>query len=253
MSDPELFLRYHRDREREVRDRLVVEHDWLARACAKRFLGRGEPLADLNQVARFGLVKAVERFDPTLGNQFTSFAVPTMMGELRRHFRDASWSVHVPRRHKELLARIVATQDRLGHELGRSPRAEELAEALEVDLDAVLEALEANSAYRCLSLDAGAEEESGPLDLHRRLGEEDAELQTLDVRITATDALATLDERSQQIVVWRFYEGCTQREIGQRLGLGQVQVSRLLRAALDRLREHLAGSDSTGHAATTGA
>jgi RNA polymerase sigma-B factor len=233
----ELFLDYARTRDRRLRDELVLRHEWVARTCARRFSDRGEPLADLLQVAQIGVVKAVERFDPTLGNRFASFAMPTVLGELRRHFRDTTWHLSVPRRAKELSTRMNATGDLLSQRLGRAPRIDELAEELGVDPDLVAETIAANRCYRPSSIDGVAtdgDDQSGRPTLP---GADDPEYAQSELRVVTLRALRRLDERSRNIVVWRFYEGCTQSEIGDRLGIGQVQVSRLLRGALERLRE----------------
>lgn len=240
----ELFRTYRATGDRRVRDRLVLDHDWIARRCAQRFVGRGEPFADLIQVARIGVVKAVERFDPTRGHHFVSFAHPTVLGELRRHFRDTTWSVSVPRRFKDLTSQLTATRETLTQELGRPPRVEEVATAMDIDVDMVLETMEANQSYRTSSLDGSPTETSGtPSSLHHRMGADDPGLDTADLRLSTIEALEGLDPRSRSIVVWRFYEGCTQSEIGARLGIGQVQVSRLLRSALGHLRGQLADQE----------
>lgn len=237
------FEEYWRTRDRRLRDRLIADHQWLANRSARRFTHRGEPFADLLQVAQIGLVKAIERFDPTLGNHFPSFATPTVLGELRRHFRDTTWRVSVPRRSKELITRLNSTIETLHQTLERAPRVDEVAEAMGVDSDIVLETMEANLHYRTTSLDEGSGGEFGDsAPSAGRAGVDDPELESADTRLTTLAAIGKLDERSRQIVTWRFYEGCTQSEIGQRLGIGQVQVSRLLRSALARLRTDL---DST--------
>lgn len=238
------FDEYWHTRDRRVRDQLVADHQWLANRSARRFAHRGEPFADLLQVAQIGLVKAVDRFDPTLGNHFPSFATPTVLGELRRHFRDTTWRVSVPRRSKELITRLNSTIEMLTQTLERAPRVDEVAEAMGVDSDVVLETMEANLHYRTASLDepsAGGDGDGAPSD--GRAGTDDPELTSADTRVTTLAALRKLDERSRQIVTWRFYEGCTQSEIGERLGIGQVQVSRLLRGALARMRTELGQSN----------
>jgi RNA polymerase sigma-B factor len=237
----ELFRDYRSSRNRRIRDQLVIEHQWIARRCARRFSDRGEPYADLLQVAQIGVVKAVERFDPSLGHRFASYAMPTVMGELRRHFRDTTWHVAVPRRSKDLIGRLNSTIETLSHQLERSPLVEEVAEAMGVEPEVVLETMEAGRCYRASSLDGTPLGDAGKMsDAHERMGADDPDLDDAPLRLSTAEAVRQLDERSRSIILWRFYEGCTQSEIGDRLGIGQVQVSRLLRAALGRLRSSLA-------------
>jgi RNA polymerase sigma-B factor len=235
----EMFRAYHQSRDRRLRDVLVLEHQWIAQRCARRFADRGEPLADLVQVAQIGLVKAVDRFDPTLGHAFVSFATPTVTGELRRHFRDTTWKVAVPRRLKDLLPRLNAAIETLHQRLGRPPLVEEVAQELGVEADLVIETMDANRCYRTASLDVHADDGHGAPS-YERVGLADPELDGAELRLSAREAVRQLDERSQNIILWRFYEGCTQSEIGERLGVGQVQVSRLLRSALAELKSRLA-------------
>ncbi len=238
------FAEYRATRDRSIRNELVVQYDWLAHACARRFADRGEPWADLVQVAQLGVVKAVERFDPARGVSFPTFAVPTVVGELKRHFRDATWSLSVPRRCKELLTRMNVANESLHQRLGRAPTVDEIAEVLGVERDLVLETIEANQAYRSTSLEQPRTQPGGDAERPRSemLGADDEGLDNAELRLSAVRALAVLDERMRKIVYWRFFEECTQREIGRRLGIGQVQVSRLLRSALAQLRSEL-GAD----------
>lgn len=231
----ERFSIYQDSGSRAIRNQLVEDHQWLAERCARRFGGRGESSEDLGQVAWIGLIKAVERFDPKRGIEFSGFATPTITGEIKRHFRDATWRLSVPRRPKEQRTRIVAAVDVLHQRLGRSPTVEEIADFLQLDRDIVVEALFANRAYRAESLDA----EVAPIEGQDYAHGGPDEAADADVRIAAFDALGALGARDRQIMYWRFYEECTQREIGERLGVGQVQVSRLIRAALDRLRPQI--------------
>jgi RNA polymerase sigma-B factor len=227
------FRTYRSTGNRKVRDQIVEHHAWIADRCVRRFSDRGESTQDLMQVAQIGIVKAVERFDPERGHGFPAFAMPTVMGELRRHFRDATWEVAVPRRSKDLVAGVNATISTLNQELGRPPTVDDVARAMAISADTVLETMEAARCYRTGSLDDSRDDGASA---HERMGGEDPGLRDVELRVTARAAIRLLDERSQRIVLWRFYEGLTQAEIGERLGVGQVQVSRLVRAALATLR-----------------
>lgn len=240
-SDASLFERYRRSRDPAMRNELVLRHQWLARRCATSMNHRGVPLADLVQVAGIGLIKAVERYDPDRAVSFPSFAIPTMMGEIRRHFRDMTWAVKVPRTAKEQRGRVQAAADQLHQTLGRSPTTDEIAGHCGLDIAVVVETQFTNSLYRCSSLDQ-ARDDTGDTIETRSVDAARAHdsVAAAELRLEAVRAIAGLPERSRKIILWRFYEECTQREIGERLGVGQVQVSRLLRAALEQLRAQLA-------------
>lgn len=228
------------------RNRFVLEHRWIAERCARRFTRRGEPYDDLLQVAYLGLVKAADRFDPSMGNSFSSFAMPTVLGELRRHFRDRTWVMQVPRRSKDLITQMNAAIETLYQRQQRMPDADEVAAELRVDVEAVLETMEARGAYRpgSLHLVASDTERDGTgIARIETIGDDDASLVDAADRMTTFGALRSLDPRTRRILVWRFYEGRTQSEIGERLGIGQVQVSRLLRAALVTVRQTLEDDD----------
>lgn len=235
-----LFRRYRATRNRAIRNELVVRHQWLAERCAQRFRNRGEPHCDIVQVAQLGLVKAVERFDPTRRTSFASFAIPTITGEIKRHFRDHTWSVRVPRRSKDLMVSVREGTEALHHRLGHSPTVDEVAAYIGSNRETVLETMEAGAAYRSSSIDQLMRGDAIPIrDL---LGGEDRDLEGAVLRVTSRQALANLDERSREVLYWRFYEQCTQDEIGARLGIGQVQVSRLLRSLLKKLRNEIDAS-----------
>jgi RNA polymerase sigma-B factor len=241
----ERFAEYHATGDLRLRDQLIEDHLWIASHVARRFMDRGEPLDDLVQVARLGLVKALERFDPEHGSSFPAYAMPSVLGEVRRHFRDATWSLKVTRRAKELSLEVTKVTNELSHELGRSPRIDEIAARLDVSEDLVLDALDASAAYRALPLTGsggGGDDEDGPSpDNGPMLGYEDAQLTSTPERVALRDALASLPERERRIVELRFYEGLTQSEIAARVGTSQVHVSRLLRASLARLQDVLSG------------
>ena len=232
----EKFERCRASDDKRIRDELILDHQWIAERCAARFARRGEPFDDLLQVALLALVKAVDRFDPGRGFTFPSYAMPTVMGELRRHFRDHTWSMSVPRRSKDLLTPMNAAIEVLNQRNGRAPTVAEVAQELNVDTEAVLETLEARAAYHPRSIHQPDHHAEQAREADRTLGEEDDDLVDTPTRVSVLSATRRLDARSRRIVLWRFYEGCTQREIGERLGIGQVQVSRLLRAALGQIR-----------------
>ncbi len=236
-SDEEVmqaFVRLRERPDRSLRNRLIEDHRWLAEVCARRLSRRGEPLDDLIQVALLGLVKAVDRFDPDFAVPFRAYASKTMRGELRRHYRDHTWALKVPRRMKDLSVGASAVVDRLTQRLGRTPTVADLALELGVGEDEVIETLTASAGYRTCALEgpAGRADRADPVEL----GVEDAELASADVRPDVARMLATLPARQRTVIYLRFYRQMTQQEIGDRLGLSQVHISRLLRAALEALR-----------------
>ncbi len=233
----EAFQEFATTRSSLVRDRLIEAHLGLAEYLARRFSNRGEPLDDLVQVASLGLVKAVERFDPARGLEFTTFATPTIVGELKRHFRDKGWAVRVPRRVQELHLRVTGVIDDLQLELGRSPTVAEIAVRAGTSEDEVIEAVDAGSAYRSASLDAGRSDDEESPGLLGQLGQLDPELARAERRAALTPLMAELPEREQLMLYLRFYQGKTQSEIAHRLGISQMHVSRLLSRSLERLRE----------------
>jgi RNA polymerase sigma-B factor len=240
-----LLLAYHRDGDRDARERALVELMPLVRALANRYSGRGEPLEDLVQVGALGLIKAVDRFDVDRGVEFSSYAVPTIVGEIRRHFRDKAWAMHVPRRLKELSVRLSRVLDELTTELGRSPTVAELAEATGADEEEVIDALDSAHAYSTRSLHAPFEE-GGDDTLAEKLGVEDAGFEEIEDGSLITAGLDALDERERRIVELRFFEEMTQSQIAAEVGISQMHVSRLLRRALTIMRgriEEMSTSD----------
>ena len=223
---------------RRQRDRIIERCLPLADHIARRFHGRGEALDDLIQVARVGLVNAVNRYDVDTGSDFVSFAVPTIMGEVRRHFRDNSWSVKVPRRLKELHLRLGTATAELSQQLGRAPTASELAAALEMDREEVVEGLVAGSSYNTLSIDSGGGSEDVPAILET-LGDIDLSLLQIENREALRPLLAALPDRERRVLLLRFFESLTQTQIAERVGISQMHVSRLLARSLARLREEL--------------
>jgi RNA polymerase sigma-B factor len=227
---------------RRQRDVFIERCLPVADHIARRFSNRGEPLEDLVQVARMGLIQAVNRFDAENGADFLAFAIPTMMGEVRRYFRDHGWSVKVPRRLKELGPRLKRSREELSQRLGRAPTASEIASHLGLDREEVVQAQIAYSAYSTLSSDAPGPGAAGDDDgrwVASSFGDFDANLdKVLDVE-TVRPILAALPERQQVVLRLRFFENMTQTQIGERLGISQMHVSRLLARSLATLREHV--------------
>ena len=226
-------------RREMLRDELVRGYLPVAQHIARRFAHRGEPLDDLTQVATVGLINAIDRFAPDKGHDFFSFAVPTISGEVRRHFRDLGWSMRVPRRLKDLHVSINRGVSELSQQLGRAPRPSELAKHLGVDVSDVLEGLEAADAYRSSSLDDLLSSEQGSATVGELVGEADAELDRVDTQQALRPVLAELAERERTIVMLRFFGNMTQTQIAEQVGISQMHVSRLLTQTLDRLRSRL--------------
>ena len=226
------------ERER-LREELVTEHMPVARHIARRFAHRGEPLDDLTQVAVMGLINAVDRFDPARGTDFLSFAVPTIMGEVRRYFRDSSWSVRMPRRLKEMHLAISAASTTLSQELGRAPTPSELAEHLGTTREEVYEGLAAGNAYHSSSLDDLLLDEDSAVSLGSTIGSDDPALAGVENRAALNPLLASLPERERTILLMRFFGNLTQTQIAQRIGISQMHVSRLLARTLRELREQV--------------
>lgn len=237
------FDEYRKTRDVRLRNELIEAHVRLAEFCARRFVYRGEPFDDLRQVALVGLLKAVERFEPDRGVRFTSFATPTIVGELKRHFRDRGWAVRVPRRLQELHLQIGRLVGSLNQELGRPPTTAELAQRAGVSEEEVLESMEAATLYRLSSLDVTRVDDDGlEVAVGSRLGAEDPEFASVESRVEVLELLRQLPEREQRIVYLRFFEGLTQAEIAERVGLSQMHVSRLLARSLDVLADQVGGT-----------
>lgn len=239
----EIFTAYQSakdDAERlKHRERLVSQHIGLVEFLARRFRNRGEPVEDLIQVGTIGLLKAIDRFDLDREVEFSTYATPTIVGELKRHFRDKGWAVRVPRRLQELHLELTKTVGNLGHDLGRSPTVEEIAKAAGITEEEVLEGLEIAQAYNFTSLDAPIDSEDGSTSFADQLGGEDEQLENLEYRAALAPEMAKLPERERKIVYLRFFKGLTQSEIASRLGISQMHVSRLLTRTLAQLREAL--------------
>lgn len=236
----ELFRRFKEEGDMDAREKLVMSHLNLVRFIANKFKNRGEPIDDLIQVGYLGLLKAIDRFDPSRGLEFTTFATPTIMGEIKRHFRDKGWSVRVPRRLQELSAKVNQATDTLTSQLQRSPTIAEIADYLDATVDEVLEAMESSSAYSSVSLEApsGADDDDTPSVIDR-YATEDSDLAFTDDRIIIEEALANFSPRERDVIEMRFLKGMTQIEIAEKLGISQVQVSRLLRRTLKKIQDKI--------------
>ncbi|MGH3773179.1 MAG: SigB/SigF/SigG family RNA polymerase sigma factor [Pseudonocardiaceae bacterium] len=230
-------------RRQRLREQLISGYLPVAEHIARRFAGRGEPLEDLVQVATVGLINAVDRFEPDRGSDFFSFAVPTITGEVRRHFRDHGWSTRVPRRLKDLHIAIRGTLAELSQQLGRAPRPSEIAEQLGVPLSEVIEGLQAGEAYRSSSLDEMLGSGEGNATLGESIGGLDAELALIDDREALRPLLAELAPRDRTILTLRFFRHLTQTQIAEQIGISQMHVSRVLRQTLAFLQERMASSD----------
>lgn len=227
-------LREHPDAA--TRDRLIEHYLPLARSVANRYRHAPQSFEDVLQVANLALVKAVDGFDPERGLAFSSYAVPTIIGEIKRHFRDTAWALHVPRALKEKVLLVERCERDLSAALGRAPTVDDLAAATGLSNEGVLDALEARSAHDAESIDRGGDEDDG-IERSAAIGAVDELLEAVDVRATLSTAMSQLGERDQRIVRLRFVDGLTQTQIAERVGVSQMQVSRLLRSALRELRE----------------
>jgi RNA polymerase sigma-B factor len=244
VEERRLFDRYRRGDDPAARAALAERFLPMARMLARRYHGGGEPLDDLVQVASLGLLKAIDRFDPERGIAFSTFAVPTILGELKRHFRDKGWSLRVPRDLQELTARVERASNLLLHELQRAPTPSELAERLGVSVEQVVEAHQAASAQRADSLDRVSSRDDGDeLHVMDSLGSEDPGYRQAEQSATLGSLMSVLNDREREILRLRFVEDLTQSEIGERVGLSQMHVSRLLRQAVAALRQAADGDE----------
>jgi RNA polymerase sigma-B factor len=234
----ELFVRWQKQHDQRAREQLVERFLPLARKLARRYAGAREPFDDLVQVASLGLVKAVDRFDVSRGTAFSSFAVPTILGELKRYFRDLGWSVHVPRGAQEQALKVEEAQQQLTSRTGRPPTVDELAQYLELSVEDVLDGLETAGAHHSTSLDAPRDEIDGEsTTLAEAFGADDEHYELVDATVTISTAARELPARERRVLALRFVEDLTQTQIADEIGVSQMQVSRILRRALGRLRE----------------
>jgi RNA polymerase sigma-B factor len=232
-------------RRQEVRDELVTRHLPLVNHLARRFNNRGEPLEDLVQVATVGLINSVDRFDPDRGVEFLSYAVPTIVGEIKRYFRDKAWNLKVPRSLQELNLQVIKANDTLSQHLGRSPTITEIAAHVGASEEETLDAMELGNAYEMISLDSKLtfEGETAPLTVNDSVGVADLGLEKVETYDDLKDAVECLDNREKMIIYLRFFQGLSQTEVARRLKISQMHVSRLQHRALNRLKELLTASD----------
>lgn len=236
----ELFVKYQKTNDIHLRDRLVELHMYLVEFLARRFKSRGEPLEDLVQVGTIGLIKAIDRFDLGREVEFTTYATPTIVGTLKRHFRDQKWAIRVPRRLQELNLQIDGAISYLTQKLRRSPMVSEIAEYLKTTDEEVIEAMETSKAYTLISLDSDrSSEDDEEFSLLDFVGEDDKEIESLNDRDILNTALKILNNQEKKLLYYRFIKGLTQTEIAEKLGISQMHVSRLLRRTLEALREEV--------------
>jgi RNA polymerase sigma-B factor len=236
-EDRRLLEQYHRHGDRQAREALVERFLPLARQLARRYQRGSEPLDDLVQVASLGLLKAIDRFEPERPTAFSSFAVPTILGELKRHFRDRGWSVRVPRDLQEQAVRVERVAEELTRGLGRAPTPAEIAEHIGATTEQVLEAREAAGAYRAVSLDRPRDDDDESEGMADAMGIEDPGFGLAEDAATVERLMGVLSDREREVLRLRFVEDLTQSEIGARVGVSQMHVSRLIRQAVERLRE----------------
>ena len=245
-NDKELLRRYHEGGDTQAREQLIEQYLPLVRSLARRYSYRGEQLEDLVQVGCIGLIKAIDRFDTDRGVELTTYATPNIIGEIKRHFRDRGWAVRVPRGLQELNIQLSRLIEELTVQHGRSPTIPELAKAASVTDEEVLEALESGRAYTSLSLSAGSGggDEDGELDPLESLGTEEHQYEVSEDRAVLEPGFRVLDERERKILHLRFFEGLTQSQIAQQVGISQMHVSRLIRRSLEKIREEIAAEQS---------
>ena len=255
--DRELLRRYHERGDLAAREQLIEAHMSLVRSLARRYSYRGEQLEDLVQIGAIGLIKAIDRFDLERGVELTTYATPNIIGEIKRHFRDRGWAVRVPRGLQELNVQLSRLLERLTVQLGRSPTISELAEAASVDEEEVLEALESGRAYSSLSLSSGPTGGGGEeeVDLLETLGVEEHAYEVSEDRAILAPGFRVLDERERQILRLRFFDGLTQSQIAQQIGISQMHVSRLIRRSLEKVRQEIStdGDEEPSRRTTAGA
>ena len=239
-SDKALLRRYHEEGDLSAREQLIEQYMSLVRSLARRYAYRGEQLDDLVQIGAIGLIKAIDRFDLERGVELTTYATPNIIGEIKRHFRDRGWSVRVPRGLQELNIQLSRLLEELTVQFGRSPTIPELAKAAGVTDEEVLEALESGRAYSSLSLSAGTnQDEEGALDPLESIGTEEVRYELSEDMAVLAPGFRVLDDRERRILHLRFFEGLTQSQIAQQVGISQMHVSRLIRRSLEKIRAEI--------------
>lgn len=250
LSERELLLRLREQQDGAAREELIKRYLPLVKSLARRFASRGQPVEDLVQVGSIGLIKAVDRFDLDRGVELSTYATPTIMGEIKRYFRDKGWAVKVPRALQDLNVRLNRVVEQLTVELRRSPTIAELAAATEVSEEEVVEALESGRAYSSVSIfSGGGGEEDESLELLDYLGTEEEAYEIFEQRRVLAPAMARLDPRERLILHLRFFEGMTQTQVATRIGISQMHVSRLIRKSIDNLRQYMAEEEALTEAA----
>jgi RNA polymerase sigma-B factor len=246
IDDKILLRRYHEDGDLRAREQLIEQYMSLVRSLARRYSYRGEQLEDLVQIGAIGLIKAIDRFDLDRGVELTTYATPNIIGEIKRHFRDKGWAVRVPRGLQELNVRLSRLVEQLTVQLGRSPTIPELAKAAGVEEEEVLEALESGRAYTSLSLSVGGGGgDDDDLDPLESLGTEEHQYEVSEDRAVLAPGFKALDERERKILQLRFFDGLTQSQIAQQVGISQMHVSRLIRRSLEKIRETIAADEES--------
>ncbi|MDX6388371.1 MAG: polymerase sigma-B factor [Gaiellaceae bacterium] len=245
-SDKILLRRYHENGDLQAREQLIEQYMSLVRSLARRYSYRGEQLEDLVQIGAIGLIKAIDRFDLNRGVELTTYATPNIIGEIKRHFRDKGWSVRVPRGLQELNVQLSKIVEQLTVQLGRSPTISELAKAAGVEEEEVLEALESGRAYTSLSLSTGGSsgDDGEELDPLESIGTVEHQYDVSEDRAVLAPGFRVLDERERKILHLRFFEGLTQSQIAQQVGISQMHVSRLIRRSLEKIRDEIASEES---------
>ena len=248
IDDKILLRKYHQEGDLHAREQLIEQYMSLVRSLARRYSYRGEQLEDLVQIGAIGLIKAIDRFDLERGVELTTYATPNIIGEIKRHFRDKSWSVRVPRGLQELNVQLSRLMEQLTVQLGRSPTIAELAKASGSEEEEVLEALESGRAYSSVSLSSGGGGGDGDEDLDplESIGTEERQYEVSEDRAVLAPGFKALDERERKILQLRFFDGLTQSQIAQQVGISQMHVSRLIRRSLEKIRAEIAADEETG-------
>ena len=251
IDDKILLRKYHEEGDLHAREKLIEQYMSLVRSLARRYSYRGEQLDDLVQIGAIGLIKAIDRFDLDRGVELTTYATPNIIGEIKRHFRDKGWSVRVPRGLQELNVQLSRLVESLTVQLGRSPTIPELAKAAGVEEEAVLEALESGRAYSSLSLSTGGGDGEDDLDPMESIGTVEHQFEVSEDRAVLAPGFRVLDERERKILQLRFFDGLTQSQIAQQVGISQMHVSRLIRRSLEKIREEIAADETSTPSGTS--